>query len=66
LLDFHQPDPRKIGVMFGNPKPLLAALKFYASMRGIRRIAIKEGDEVGSRTRAKIKQSGCAVPRSRI
>jgi len=34
LPDFHQPDPRKIGVMFGNPETTTGgrALKFYSSV----------------------------------
>jgi recombination protein RecA len=57
----------KIGVMFGNPETTSGgnALKFYASVRlDIRRIQnIKAGtDEIGSRTRVKVKKNKVAPP----
>jgi recombination protein RecA len=57
----------KIGVMFGSPEtqPGGRALKFYASVRlDVRRIqGIKSGeDDVGSRTRVKVKKNKVAPP----
>lgn len=57
----------KIGVMFGSPETTTGgnALKFYASVRlDIRRIqTIKVGnDEVGNRTRVKVKKNKVAPP----
>lgn len=57
----------KIGVMFGNPETTTGgnALKFYASVRlDIRRIqSLKAGsDEVGNRTRVKVKKNKVAPP----
>jgi recombination protein RecA len=57
----------KIGVMFGSPEtqPGGRALKFYASVRlDVRRIqGIKVGeDDVGSRTRVKVKKNKVAPP----
>jgi recombination protein RecA len=57
----------KIGVMFGSPETTTGgnALKFYGSVRlDIRRIqTIKAGnDEVGNRTRIKVKKNKVAPP----
>ena len=56
----------KIGVMFGNPETTTGgnALKFYSSVRmDIRRIgAIKNGDEVGNRTKIKVVKNKVAPP----
>ena len=56
----------KIGVMFGNPETTTGgnALKFYATQRiDIRRIAIKDGEEViGNRTRVKVVKNKVAAP----
>ena len=65
--DLHQPDPQKIGVMFGNPETTTGgnALKFYASVRlDIRRIGpIKDRDEVvGNQTRVKVVKNKVAPP----
>jgi recombination protein RecA len=56
----------KIGVMFGSPEttPGGRALKFYSSVRlDIRRIeSIKDGAEVGARTRVKVVKNKVAPP----
>jgi recombination protein RecA len=63
----HQPDPHKIGVMYGSPETTTGgnALKFYASVRlDIRRTgAIKDRDEVvGNTTRVKVVKNKVAPP----
>ena len=69
----HQPDPQKIGVMFGNPETTAGgrALKFYASVRlDIRRIGAHQAGRPGHRQphagQGRQEQGRRAVPRRRV
>ncbi len=56
----------KVGVMYGNPEVTTGgrALKFYSSVRiDVRRIeALKNGEIIGNRTRAKVVKNKVAPP----